>query len=283
MALPLSNLARSRGSPPSLASSFVTPIPHFTTLGAGPTLLMLHDIGGGHLAFAPQVETFASAGYRAVAWDMPGYGLSAPVEPYTFKALAARCVALIEALMQPRGGGSVILLGQGLGGMVALEVMARRPDLVNRLVLGGAPARGADTAGLLGAADGPGDMTALATQLVPQLIGPGSLPEGVQLALRCMAEVNPSIWRRALECRAGFERSASLPLIRVPTLLVAGEFDREVPLAVLQAMAAHIPGSRLDVLRGVGHLHNLEAPDEFDAHVLDFLASTQRRPSATLH
>ena len=51
--------------------------PAFTVLGGGPTVLMLHGIGGGHLAFAPQVETLASSGYRAVAWDMPGYGRSA--------------------------------------------------------------------------------------------------------------------------------------------------------------------------------------------------------------
>ena len=55
---------------------------------------MLHGIGGGHLAFAPQVETLASSGYRAVAWDMPGYGHSAPIEPYNFKGLAQSCVAL---------------------------------------------------------------------------------------------------------------------------------------------------------------------------------------------
>ncbi len=77
----------------------MTTIPTFTTLGCGPTILMLHGIGGGHLAFAPQVETYASAGYRAVAWDMPGYGHSAPIEPYTFKGLAEACIRLIEALM----------------------------------------------------------------------------------------------------------------------------------------------------------------------------------------
>ena len=70
----------------------------FTVLGGGPTVLMLHGIGGGHLAFAPQVETLASSGYRAVAWDMPGYGHSAPIEPYTFKGLAQSCVTLIESL-----------------------------------------------------------------------------------------------------------------------------------------------------------------------------------------
>ena len=56
-------------------------LPTFTTLGSGPTVLMLHDADGDHLTFAPQVETLASTGYRAVAWDMPGYGHSPPIEP----------------------------------------------------------------------------------------------------------------------------------------------------------------------------------------------------------
>ena len=71
-------------------------LPTFTTLGHGPTVLMLHGIGGGYRAFAPQVETLAQAGYRAVAWDMPGYGHSAPIEPYTFKGLAESCIGLID-------------------------------------------------------------------------------------------------------------------------------------------------------------------------------------------
>ena len=111
----------------------MTSIPTFTTLGDGPTVLMLHGIGGGHLAFAPQVETLAGSGYRAVAWDMPGYGHSAPIEPYTFKGLAQSCVALIESLKCDH----VILLGHSMGGMVAQEVVARRPELVSKLVLCG--------------------------------------------------------------------------------------------------------------------------------------------------
>ena len=56
-------------------------MPNYSVLGSGPTVLMLHGIGGGHLAFAPQLETLAQAGFRAVSWDMPGYGHSDPIEP----------------------------------------------------------------------------------------------------------------------------------------------------------------------------------------------------------
>ncbi|MEJ5992155.1 alpha/beta hydrolase [Ramlibacter sp. PS3R-8] len=255
-------------------------VPTFTTLGGGPTVLMLHGIGGGHLSFAPQVESLAVAGYRAVAWDMPGYGHSAPIEPYTFKGLAQSCVLLIESLKV----ADVVLVGHSMGGMVAQEVVARRPDLVNRLVLcGTSPAFGKPdgdwqrefisqrTAPL----DAGKSMADLAQTLVPQMVGPGSLPEGVRLATHCMGMVPAATYRRALECIVTFDRRANLPNISVPTLLVAGEHDRNAPAAVMKKMADAIPRSTFLQMKGIGHLQNLEAPDEFDGMLLNFLSLPQ--------
>ncbi len=248
----------------------------FTVLGAGHTVLMLHGIGGGHLAFAPQVETLASSGYRAVAWDMPGYGHSAPVEPYNFKGLAARCIALIESLQC----GQVTLVGHSMGGMVAQEVMARRPELVDKLVLcGTSPSFGKPEgdwqrefiAQRTAPLDAGQTMADLAQVLVPQMTGPVALPEGLRLATHCMAQVNPATYRRALEALVTFDRRANLPNIHVPTLVVAGEFDRNAPPAVMQKMAQAIPGSTYLEMKGIGHLMNLEAPDEFDGMLLNFL------------
>ncbi len=294
-----------------------TPLPTFTTLGSGPTLLMLHDIGGSHLAFAPQVESFAMAGYRAVAWNMPGYGRSAPVDPYNFKALAQSCATLIDALQVP----AVTLLGHGTGGMVAQELLARRPELVERLILCGALSRvgpAADdvpgrVAQRLGRhSTGPDDndtrdpfasaqwqrdyrmlheappdtatsLDAFAATRVAQLTGPAALPEGARLAAVCMAAVKPAIWRRALQASLEFDRSAELAWIRVPTLLIAGEHDAAAPPALLAEMANRIDGSSYAELRGVGHLMQLEAPEQFDALVLDFLARAKRIAKPVLH
>ena len=258
----------------------MTAVPAFTTLGGGPTVLMLHGIGGGHLSFAPQVETLATAGYRAVAWDMPGYGHSAPIEPYTFKVLAQSCEQLIESLKVE----SVILVGHSMGGMVAQEVVARRPDLVSRLVLcGTSPAFGKPDgdwqrefiAQRTAPLDAGQTMADLAQALVPQMIGPGSLPEGVKLATHCMGLVRAATYRRALECIVTFDRRANLPHINVPTLLVAGEHDRNAPPAVMKKMADAIPRGTFIEMKGIGHLQNLEAPDEFDALLLNFLSLPQ--------
>jgi 3-oxoadipate enol-lactonase len=256
----------------------MTSIPAFTVLGGGgPTVLMLHGIGGGHLAFAPQVEALASAGYRAVAWDMPGYGHSAPIEPYTFKGLAQSCITLIESLKC----GEVVLLGHSMGGMVAQEVVARRPELVSKLVLcGTSPSFGKPDgewqrefiAERTAPLDAGSSMAELAEVLVPQMVGPGSLPEGVRLATHCMSLVPPCTYRRALECLVTFDRRANLPHIQVPTLVVAGQYDKNAPPAVMRRMADAIPGSTYLEMKGVGHLQNLEAPDDFDGMLLNFLA-----------
>jgi 3-oxoadipate enol-lactonase len=252
-------------------------LPNFTVLGGGPTVLMLHGIGGGHLAFAPQVETLASNGYRAVAWDMPGYGHSAPIEPYTFKGLAQSCIRLIEGLKCE----NVALVGHSMGGMVAQEVVARRPDLVSKLVLCGTSASFGKPDGdwqreFIAQRTAPLDagqgMADLAEQLVPQMIGPGSLPEGVKLATHCMSLVPAATYRRALEALVTFDRRANLPHINVPVLLVAGEHDRNAPPSVMKKMADAIPRSTYIEMRGIGHLQNLEAPDEFDGFLLNFLA-----------
>lgn len=291
------------------------------TLGDGATtVLMLHGIGGGHLAFAPQVETLASVGYRAVSWDMPGYGHSAPIEPYTFKGLAEACIRLIDALVgepddtapgrpepdQPpdpaktgalprsgatthaaakRGGGAVVLVGHSLGGMVAQEVVTRRPDRVSKLVLCGTSAAfGKRSDGQSAQAwaqqfiaqrtaplDAGQTMAEMAARLVPQMVGPGSMPEGLRLAEQCMARVPAATYRRVLDCLVTFDRQASLGQIGVPTLLVGGEFDRVASPAVMKQMAQQIPQGRYVEMPGVGHLMNLEAPDAFDRLLLDFL------------
>jgi pimeloyl-ACP methyl ester carboxylesterase len=166
-------------------------VPNFTVLGSGPTVLMLHGIGGGHLAFAPQVETLAASGYRAVAWDMPGYGHSAPIEPYTFKGLAERCIALIGKL----NCGTVTLVGHSMGGMVAQEVVARRPELVDKLVLSG-------TSPSFGKPDGDWQREFIAQRTAPLDAGK-SMAEMAPARCPKACAWRPTAWRKSAPRRTG--------------------------------------------------------------------------------
>lgn len=241
-------------------------------------VLMLHGAASGHLSFAPQIERYACEGFRAVAWDMPGYGLSAPVEPYGVRGLAQSCIRLIETLQAPDAPPAqrvVALIGHGLGGMVAQEVVLRRPDLVNRLVLTGSTSG----AGACWAQDAQhqlaqlahNNMQQLAEAVLPTQTGPLALAEGVALARHCMARVSPVTYRLALQAQADFDREAALSQIHVPTLLLAGEHDRCASGEAVARMAGKIHGSRWVQMPGIGHWQHLEAPDAFDELVLDFL------------
>jgi pimeloyl-ACP methyl ester carboxylesterase len=91
-----------------------------------------------------------------------------------------------------------------------------------------------------------------------------------------MGQVPAATYRRALECIVTFDRSGNLENIRVPTLLVAGQHDRNAPPGVMKKMAQRITGSTFIEMKGVGHLQNLEAPDDFDGLLLNFLALPER-------
>ncbi len=261
-------------------------LPHFSALGAGPTVLMLHGAAGGHRSFAPQIERYALEGYRAIAWDMPGYGLSAPVEPYGVRGLAQSCIRLIEALQPPEAPPAqraVALIGHGLGGMVAQEVVLRRPDLVARLVLTGSTSGDPDACWAKDAQAqlaqlARSDMGQLAHSVLADQTGPLALAEGVALARHCMARVSPVTYRLALQAQASFDRDAMLAQIHLPTLLIAGQSDRCASGAAIARMAGKIQGSRWVQMPGVGHWQHLEAPDAFDELVLDFLREPQARP-----
>ena len=257
-------------------------LPRFSLLGSGPTVLLLHDADSDHLGFAPTLETLAAAGYRAVAWDMPGYGGSAPVEPYNFKGLAQRALLLLDALRCEQ----VVLVGHGLGAMLALEIAVRAPLRVRRLVLcaGGPALDEAATAvwvapRLAGLDDGR-DMARLADPTVARDAGPGALPEGLQLARHAMGRVPPATYRRALEALTAFARRApELVRLQVPALLIGGEYDRCTPPQALLALAHVLPDARAVLLPGVGHWPQLEDPEGFEAALLDFLAG----PAPVLH
>jgi 3-oxoadipate enol-lactonase len=255
-------------------------LPAFRMLGAGPTIVMLHGIGGSSQAFAPQLESYSSQGFRAVAWDMPGYGASAPIEPYTFKGLAQSAATLIEALDPSGGNAPVILIGHSMGGMVAQELIARRPGLVRALVLSGTSAafgrpEGAWQQRFIEERTAPLDagqtMADVAAKLVPGMLGIAAIAEGARLAREVMSAVPAATYRAALSALVTFDRKNALANIRVPTLLIAGEQDKNAPPALMQGMARQINGAEYVELAGIGHIANLEAPDLFDGAVLNFL------------
>ena len=266
-------------------------IPNFAMLGSGPTVLMLHDADTDHLGFAPQVELLASQGYRAIAWDMPGYHNNPPpYAGYSLSALANTADALLEAMKI----GRAHIVGHGLGAMVAAELALRHPTRVRSLslVAGGPTLDAAAQEHWVGtrqrllaetqaqACTEAVQLQRFAEQLVQLQSGQKALPEGLQLARHAITQIQPLAYGRALDMLADpCTLAERLPHLGQRCLLVSGAQDVCMPPQRMQALADLLPHAAHHSLPGVGHWPQLENPDAFEALLLDFLA--QQR--ATVH
>jgi len=246
---------------------------------AAETVVLLHGLGGGADSWAPVVEALAPR-YRVLAWDMPGYGESPPLKEMSFPALAGALLALMDA----HGVDAAHLVGHSMGGMVAQEFAATHPERVRALVLSatspafGRPGGDWQKAFLrerLAALDAGQSLVDLAPAMVAALVGDDPDPEGVELAVACLARVPEATYRAAMRCLVTFDRRDALGRIAVPTLLLAGEKDTTAPPAMMERMAGHIPGARYQCIPGAGHLANLERPTAFSTAVLEFLQQAE--------
>lgn len=239
------------------------------------SLVFLHGAGGGHHAWERQIPYFAARGYASHAWDQPGYGASEPVAPYELAQVAAALARLVDAL----NDGPVVLVGHGMGGVVAQEMYARHAGKVKALALcftsascGGGSESGRDfVAARIRQLEAGRAMADIACELIPTLRGSISDPGGLSLAERIMAGVPPDTYRKALAMLTQFDRRALLAHIRVPTLVVAGGDDRIAPAPLMERMAQRIPNAEFVLLEGCGHLGPMDQPDAFNTALLAFL------------
>jgi pimeloyl-ACP methyl ester carboxylesterase len=245
--------------------------------GRGSTVVfLLHGVGGGKEAWPSTVAALVGAGYRAIAWDMPGYGGSEMIAPYDNAGLARA----LESLVDEAGAHRNVLLGHSMGGMVAQEAAALFPDKLHGLILSGtSPAFGKPGGdwqrqflqSRFAPLDAGRGMAGLAPELVAAMIGRDAEAEGVALARSVMARVPEATYRAALSAIVTFDQRANLGNIRVPTRCIAGEDDRNALPEVMEKMARRIAGADYFCLPRIGHIANLEAPAAFNALALEFL------------
>lgn len=105
---------------------------------AGATVLLIHGIGGDRRAWEPTIEALGGAA-RVIAYDRRGYGDSGAPEPYTRTTVAEQAEDA-AALLRGLGAAPALAVGADLGALVALDLLLRHRDLVDRAVLIDAPA-----------------------------------------------------------------------------------------------------------------------------------------------
>lgn len=266
----------------------------------GRTVLLLHGRNFPASYWQPVIAALTQAGYRVIAPDQLGFGKSSkPVGAFTFDAMAADTVALLDVL----GLRRVDVIAHSMGGMLAVRLSRSYPDRVNALVLEApigledyrfaVPPVSNDTLlereGRLSAdAYRKQLMTSYALSLPASAIEPfvtirervkgsGEYPRWLQSFVNSYQ----MIWGQPIV--------HEIPWITVPTLFVMGGNDRNAPGKAYapeelragmgdnarhaRELAAKMPNGRAEVFDGIGHLVHMEATDRFNTLALDFLAA----------
>ncbi len=275
----------------------------FGGAGDGPTVVLVHGLGGSHLNWdllAPLLTSHA----RVYAIDLPGFGLS---EPGPRLAGVRDNVAVLDRFVREVAGGPAVLVGNSMGGMISILETARSPAKVSGLVL-------VDPA-VPGPRQRPDGRVALSfglyalpgvgeRYLASRRVRRGSRASVLEMLELCgvdLAAVPPGLIDRSValvdqrQDVAGMDRAflaavrsllllladprlmrRAMAQIEVPVLLVHGDRDRLVPVAAARDAARRHPRWRYVELADVGHLPQLQVPDRMAELILDWLPSVVR-------
>jgi pimeloyl-ACP methyl ester carboxylesterase len=260
--------------------------------GSGPVLLLIHGMAGNFGNWQEVIGPLARH-HTVIAPDLPGHGASAPsAGDYSLGAHAAGLRDLLVVLGHERA----TLVGHSLGGGIAMQFAYQFPEITERLVLVSSGGLGPEVSPILRAAALPGaDLFIAATAAAGRSAG-AALGRGLA-AVRLRPTTDLAEVARGYASLADPDRRAAfLGTLRavisvggqriyagdrlyltegIPILIIWGARDTIIPVRHAEHAHQAIPGSRLEIFDGVGHLPQLEAPARFVATLERFLEQTE--------
>jgi pimeloyl-ACP methyl ester carboxylesterase len=259
----------------------------YVDIGSGPPLVFVHGLGGSWQNWLENLPHFAKT-HRCIAPDLGGFGESEPVKG---EVSIERYARSLRELLDQLGIESAPVIGNSMGGFIALELAIRHPKLVSRLVLVSAAVLWQEyrrarplvvfanvTEGTLGRLL-IGLQPRLATR--PRLretalrfggfAKPRKLPRELQRELILTARRTEG-FLPALQALADYPLRDELPHVKPPTLIVWGDADPLVGVSHAAELESLIPDSRAVVYERTGHVVQAERPERFNADVDAFLS-----------
>jgi pimeloyl-ACP methyl ester carboxylesterase len=259
--------------------------------GGSEALLLIHGMAGSSETWRAVIPQL-SRKYRVVAPDLLGHGKSdKPRGDYSLGAFAVWLRDLLDEL----GISRATVVGQSLGGGVAMQFVYQHPHYCQRLVLISSGGLGPDVGWTLRLLSAPG-----AELILPAIAPPPVLTVGNKLrswfsAAGLQSPRGAEIWSAYSSLSDGKTRQAFLRTLRsvvdprgqavsalnrlhltseLPTMVIWGDQDRIIPVGHGYALHEARPGSRLEVLEGVGHFPHVERPSEVVDLLDDFINTT---------
>jgi pimeloyl-ACP methyl ester carboxylesterase len=255
-------------------------VPDFQVSGEGDTtVFLLHGAYGSKDYFQHEIATLVGAGLRVVAWDAPGYGLSAlPEGGLQIEAMAEACGRLIDLMGTTRN----MVLGHSMGGIIAPAVCLARPGRVHALGISATVASFSqkseeDKRTFLAERIDPLErgvsFRETAAPVVASMFAPGSSGPLVERVRDVALSTSKDTFVAAIRAIVDYEGTDNLRQIRVPTLLLAGHHDKVGrPEGMRNIQRQFIPQAQFHELPHSGHYGFAEEPELFNQHVLGFIA-----------
>lgn len=247
--------------------------------GAGPTVLLVHGLGLNRRRWQAQMDALAAAGFRAVRFDLRGFGDSdMPPAPYDMATLTDDVEAVADAL----GLDEFHLVGHSLGGMIAQRFTLDHPGRVRTLTVASTTAhngrRATAFANAMARLSAEGfdagvsdpQVRMVIEGVLTQALGDGAPP--VEHFRRGLEEPNLA-HAYAWAATADFSVKDELPRLPCPLLVLHGTADPLIPFVVGQYIHWVVPGSGWVPLEGAGHSIQVERAQEFSLALVGFLTS----------
>ena len=246
--------------------------------GEGPALFLFHSLLSDRASFdaiAPQL----SKTHRVIVPELPGFGGSKAVSG----GLAAVADRMAEAVSE--AGGDAIVLGNGYGGFVALQMAIRHPDLASKLILADCGAafseQGREAFRNMAAASKAKGLAAITDVAMRRLFAPAfqtAQPELMRDRREAFLKTDPQVLQAACAQLAELDLRSELSGVKMPVLVLVGEHDEATPTPMSHELAALLPNARLKILAGCAHVPQLQAPQAFLDAIADFLPEGHSAP-----
>jgi pimeloyl-ACP methyl ester carboxylesterase len=280
--------------------------------GQGKPLLMVHGLGGSALNWMAVGPALAER-YHAIAIDLVGFGQT-PL--YHRSATVGANAELVSEFIEKVIGEPVALMGNSMGGHIAVIVAADHPRQVTECILVDpavpvpitqAPRPNPLILGVAAVMSIPGLADVLVQQRARRLGAEAVVREAIALTCADPSRVDPNVVEAHVQLtrerahlglqnsRAFVQASRSIALrmadprfwtrvkkVKAPTLVIHGSLDRVIPLAAARDLVRRRPDWTLRVLEGVGHVPMMETPELFLSVVLEWLADRIAPESAAV-
>jgi 3-oxoadipate enol-lactonase len=241
--------------------------------GHGPALFLFHSLLSDRASF-DAVAPKLSRSFRLIVPELPGFGGSKAVSG----GLAAVADRMAEAVREAAGADKGIVLGNGYGGFVALQMAIRHPGIASRLIFADCGAAFSDEGRQafrnMAAASKARGLQAITDVAMRRLFAPefqASHPDLMRDRREAFLRTDPEVFQAACADLAELDLRPELRKVAVPALVLVGEHDEATPPPMSRELAALLPDARLKIIAGCAHVPQLQSPEIFLDAIGDFL------------